>query len=168
MASRPNILQTLRNRAHMLGRMFLPIVAVTLLCPTGAICADMAGAPPSAHGSLDIAAHVHGALLHEHSAPPHEQGAPADEHNAPSGESGDDCPFCPAHAASMSAAPANCDIPGHDAPPSKLLHPDTVLPAPPSSFAPAIPHPSPPRTEYSTGSGPPAVPLNLLHCVFLN
>jgi hypothetical protein len=146
MANRQNILQSLRHRADGLGRLLLPALAGTLLCPAGIVCAEGQGAPAQEHG---IAAH-------EHSLPV-------------SGHSDDGCPHCPAHASAMSGARASCDVDAEDSPAPAKLPRDLHLATLPSAIGSeqAIPHPSPPRTAFSTGAGPPAIPLNLLHCILL-
>jgi len=154
MSFRPRILQSLRNRAQALGRVLLPALAVALLCPAGVVCADTSAAAQVAEG----------ALPHEHK-PEHEH-----EHGGSSSDHSDDsCPHCPTHASAQSATRAACDVAARDAPPPAKLPHDVqlfALPAGIPSIA-AILHPSPPRTAFSTGAGPPAIPLNLLHCILL-
>jgi hypothetical protein len=175
MACRPSILQLLRIRASGIGRTLLPAVAVTLLCPAGVVCAEVIVESPHGHDAAahthDAPARGHAAATHSHGNSRHDHGGAAHEHDAPTaGNPGGTCPHCPTQASAMSSARPSCDVPGHDAPPPKPLHADAGLPALHDSFSavPITPHPSPPRTAYSTGSGPSAVPLNLLHCVFLN
>lgn len=165
MSFRPNVLQALRNRARVLGRLLLPALTVALLCPVGVVCADISAAANGADltRSTGHAGHAERSGHADHGAPSHEHGTPS------SGDSDDGCPHCPTHGSAVTAARDTCDFATEDAPPSVKLHHDLTLTALATAnpAAPAIPHPSPPRTAYSTGAAPPAVPLNLLHCVFL-
>jgi len=162
MAHSRNLLQALRHRACGIGRVLLPALALTLTCPAGAICADTVAASTIA---------AHDSASHDHGVPTHEHGVPVGDHDSSSTDhGGNHCPHCPTQASAISAARTPCDVAAGDAPPPAKLPHDLHIAALPSTIpsAPAIPHPSPPRTAFSTGSGPPSVPLNLLHCVFLN
>ncbi len=130
------------------------------------MCADMSAAlQTAAHSNIPVHAD-HGVSSHDPRVAGHGHAAPLYEYGPASpGHTDDDCPHCPMHESAISAAPAACDVAAEDAPPPAKLPHDLHLAALPSAIvsAPAIPHPSPPRTEYSTGSGRPSIPLNVLH-----